>query len=462
MLSKIYKAYDIRGVYPDPLDEKAAWRIGLATGKHLRSKPPGLNGNDPMSRHVVVGRDMRPSSPSLCEALIAGLRSAGMSVFDVGMVDTPFVYFAINHLGCGGGVMVTASHNPIEYNGFKISGPRATPIGAETGLTDIQQIDATIEGPRPVPTGLCEGRDLWEAYAEHVLKFLELKRELTVVVDGSNGMACEFVPRIFEAVRGLRIIPLNLKITGAFSHDPNPLVPENMAPTCEAVREHGAELGVCFDGDADRCILCDERGEIIGCDLLGALIAERFLARSPGACVVHDLRASKALMERVLTLGGRPVRSRVGHVFMKKLMREHDAVFGAELSGHMYYRDNYYTDSGAITFATALSILSESTAPMSERLRPFQRYVQSGELNFKVKDKDAVLRELKSGYAGPGMDELDGVTIDRFESEGWWVNVRASNTEPLLRMNLEGRDRATMEAKSRMLTSILGEPIRGH
>jgi phosphomannomutase len=462
MLSKVFKAYDIRGVHPHPLDEQVAWKVGYATARFLKNQLHGADASDPMLHHVVVGRDMRPSSPKLAEALMNGLRAAEMNVFDVGMVDTSFIYFAINHLGCGGGVQTTASHNPIEYNGFKISGRRAAPIGAETGLTEIQRIAATIETTSARPAGRLEARDLWDDYIRHVRRFLDLKRPLKVVVDGSNGMAGAFVPRIFEGVKNLKLIGLNLEITGSFAHDPNPLVPENMAPTQQAVLKHKADLGVCFDGDADRCILCDEKGQIIGCDLLGALFAQHFLRKAPGSAVVFDLRSSKALKETIEEVGGKAIRGRVGHVFMKKLMREHDAIFGAELSGHMYYRDNYHTDSGAITFATALTVASASSKPLSRLIAPFAHYAQSGEINFRVEDKEAALASIKGRFGNGRVDELDGITIDHFDREGWWVNVRASNTEPLLRLNLEGRDRKTVDRKLHEITPLLGEPLKGH
>ena len=463
MLNKVFKAYDIRGVYPDPLNEKVAWKVGCATGKFLLQRLSGRDASDPMLRHVAVGRDMRPHSPKMAKALIDGLRAAGMNVFDVGMVDTSFIYFAINHLGCGGGIQTTASHNPVEYNGFKISGQHATPIGSDSGLVEIQRIAATLEDDGSKPAGRVEERDLWDDYITHVRKFLDLKRPLKVVADASNGMAGAFVPRIFGDIEGLEIIPLNFEITGKFTHDPNPLVPENMQPTIDAVAEHGADLGVCFDGDADRCILCDEKGNIIGCDLLGALFSTHFLKQSPGSAIIYDLRSSKGLEETVRKLGGKPIKGRVGHVFLKQLMRENNGVFGAELSGHMYYRDNFYTDSGAITFATALSILSAGDTPMSQLIAPLNPYVQSGEINFRVEDKDAALAALREKLDGRAtFDELDGVSADAWEAEGWWLNVRKSNTEPMLRLNLEGRDRATVDKVYTEIQPLLGEPAKGH
>ena len=462
MLSKVFKAYDVRGIYPDPLNEKVAWKIGCATGRFLRSQLTGRDASDPMLQHIAVGRDMRPHSPKLAQALTDGLRAAGLNVFDVGMVDPSFIYFAINHLGCGGGVMTTASHNPTDYNGFKISGRKAAPIGADTGLVEIQRIAATLDGGGAATAGRVETRDLWDDYKAHVLQFCKVHRPLRVVVDASNGMAAEFIPRLFEGLENLEIIPLNMEITGTFNHEPNPLVPENMVPTQEAVREHGADFGVCFDGDADRCILCDERGELIGCDLLGALFAQHFLQYTPGSAVVYDLRSSKALKDAIQAAGGKPVRGRVGHVFLKKLMRDNDAVFGAELSGHMYYRDNFYTDSGAITFATALSVFSDSQKAASEMIEPFAPYAQTGEINFQVKNKDAALAGVKEALADrAAFDELDGLSADAWESEGWWLNVRKSNTEPMLRLNLEAKDRSTLHRAYSEVEPMLGEPAKG-
>ena len=463
MFGKVFKAYDVRGMYPNPLDETVAKKIGCAAGRHLRSKIQGRDASDPMLQHVVVGRDMRKSSPAMAEALIEGLRSAPVHVIDVGMVDTSFIYFAVNHMGTCGGIMVTASHNPPQYNGFKISGLEAKPVGSGSGLEEIQRTGATLEVDDMEPTGRLEQRDLWADYRKHIHRFLDLKRPLTVAVDASNGMGGALLPKVFEGVENLKLIPLNFEMTGEFVHDPNPLVAENMKPVQDLVREHGADLGACFDGDADRCMITDERGATVGCDHLGALFAPVFLHSDPGSAVVYDLRSSKALVEEIEKHGGKPTRSRVGHVFMKKVLRESGGAFGAELSGHFYYRDNFCTDSGAITFAQTLSILSAQDKPLSKLIEPIARYVQSGEINFEVEDKDGMLAELEEKYGGEAeIDKLDGVTIDAFDSQGWWFNVRKSNTEPLLRLNLEARDESLCGEKLAELKQMLGEPTDGH
>lgn len=445
MLSEIFKAYDIRATYPDKLDESAAWKVGCAAGKFLKQQTGP--GGQAMPNTVLVSRDMRPHSVSLASSLIQGLRATGLDVIDLGMCDTSFIYFAINHLDCIGGIQTTASHNPAQYNGFKISGRQAKPIGGATGLNDIQTIAESLGDPTATPpTGKLSKQDLWDEYRQHILKFYKPgPRKLKVVIDASNGMAGKMIPDVFDDIPGLEIIPLNFEITGSFVHEPNPLVAENMKPTQQGVVQHGADLGACFDGDADRCILTDETGTIIGCDHLTALLAEYFLDQSPGSTVLYDLRSSKTVSEAIQKHGGTPRRGRVGHVFMKALLRETQGTFGGELSGHFYFRDNFFADSGAIAFAAAASILSHSDQPISKLIAPYKRYPQSGEMNFRVKDKNAVIQGLKEQYTGHAeQDELDGITIDAWDRDasdngGWWFNVRPSNTEPLLRLNAEAK-----------------------
>lgn len=465
MIGQIFKAYDVRAVYPEQINEAAAWKVGYATGQFLLRQAEAAG-----NRTVLVSRDMRPHSASLCQALTLGLRAAGADVIDLGMCDTSFIYFAINHLNAIGGIQTTASHNPIQYNGFKISGVHAKPIGAQTGLKDIQAIAQSLDpskGPDTVPpTGRYEERDLWDAYRAHVLRFLRpLRRRVRVFVDASNGMAGAMVPKVFEGVDNLEIIRLNFEITGSFAHDPNPLVAENMKPTQQGVLTHKADLGACFDGDADRCIFTDEQGQIVGCDHLTALLTESFLRSAPADArtIVYDLRSSKVVEEEIRRHGATPARSRVGHVFMKQVLRDTGGIFGGELSGHFYFRDNFYADSGAIAFAALLSVVGESDKPLSELIAPFRRYPQSGEINFRVQDKAAVLAALKEKFGPRGsVDELDGVTIDCWEACGYWFNVRASNTEPLLRLNAEAKERSQLDALLAELRPMLGEEDHGH
>ena len=475
MLGRIFKAYDVRGTYPDLLNENLAWQIGYGASKFLLADAVAGGESSPMMKNIVVGRDMRASSPGLSKALIKGVTDQGGNVIDVGMCDTSMIYFAVNHLDCAGGIMVTASHNPPNYNGFKVSKRKAKPVGEATGLAEIRKQAAMVDKATMVPAhGRIEPRDLWQAYTKHVRSFLKLgKTKLKVAIDASNGMAGTMIPKVFGkesslgAPSGLEIIPLHFENTkGQFVHEPNPLVAANMKWTQEAVLKHKADVGFCYDGDADRCMAVDEKGAIVGCDVLTALLARHFLEQEPGASIAYDLRSTKAVSEDIIKLGGKPIRGRVGHVFMKQALADHNAIFGGELSGHFYFRDNFNADSGAIAMSVILSILSSGSKSLSELIKPIARYAQSGEINFAIEDKDGALAEIKKLY-GPGsaangtIDELDGVTVDCFNVKGdhggWWANIRKSNTEPLLRLNLEAKDKKTLD---RMLAAL--SPKLGH
>ncbi|NQU75431.1 MAG: phosphomannomutase/phosphoglucomutase, partial [Planctomycetes bacterium] len=383
----VFKAYDIRGVYPTQIDEDLAWKVGHATGQFLRSLLCGYDRGQTSANRLVVGRDMRTHSEGLAKNLIEGITASGAGCVDIGMVDTPMVYFAINHLGSCGGVEVTASHNPPHYNGFKISGQKARPVGENTGLKEIKHIVSTLRKTPPIDTvPVVQKVDLWGEYRQHVQKFLKLPRKLKVVVDASNGMAGKMVPSVFEGTE-LQIVPINFEITGSFVHPPNPLVEANLEMTKEAVLKHKADFGVCFDGDADRCMIVDEKGQTVGCDLITALLARHFLVNNPGSTVVYDLRSSRVVAEEIKAAGGIPRRERVGHAFMKKALADKHGIFGGELSGHFYFRDNFNADSGAIAFAVIASVVSTGSVPLSERIAPLHRYRSSGELNFEVPDK---------------------------------------------------------------------------
>jgi phosphomannomutase len=462
VLGKVFKAYDIRAPYPKPLSDKMAWQIGYATARYLVAQAEEAGFDDPMMRHIVLGRDMRKSSPALVAAFRKGVNDFGAHVIDVGLADTPLVSFAINFLGCCGGVQTTASHNPPNYNGFKISGIGARPIGMDTGLEEIRRLAAMTERDKIVPAkGRGETRDLWDAYREHVQAFfhpslLDGTRSLRVVIDASNGMGGTMVPKVFRGVRGLKITQLNFdNQSGVFAHPPDPLVVANLKQLRETVLEEQADLGICFDGDADRCVVVDEKAHVVGGDLLTAWLARHLLAGAPGSAVVYDLRSTKAVPEIIAATGGKPVRSRVGHVFMKQQMARHQAVFGGELSGHFYFRDNFYADSGAIASALVLSALALAGGPMSAQIEPLRRYAQSGEINFHVEDKEAALQRLRHAYPRARVDDLDGVTLELGE---WWCNVRPSNTEPLLRLNLEGRNQETVKKRVLEVSELLKKP----
>jgi phosphomannomutase len=463
MIEKIFKAYDVRATYPDMINEEAAWKIGHATAQYLKRSRQNIAEAQKVRQEntLIVGRDMRPSSPALSRSLIDGIRSTGTNVIDIGMVDTSMVYFAINHEDCVGGIQTTASHNPANYNGFKISGPKAKPIGAASGLDDIKRIATMLRVGQTGVSAKYEEKDLWGPYKQHVRKFLKMGRKLRVAIDGSNGMAGKMVPGVFSDVAKLKITPILFEITGSFTHEPNPLVETNLEMLKAKMAETKTDLGVCFDGDADRCIFLDENANVIGCDLITALLARDFLRQpeNKGAAIVYDLRSSHVVADEVQAAGGVARRERVGHAFIKKTMAELNGVFGGELSGHFYFRDNFFADSGAIAFARVLSVLSAQPEPLSRLIAPLRRYAQSGELNFQIEDKDAKIREITEAYKKAQIDYLDGITVDLGD---WWFNVRKSNTEPLLRLNLEASSPRLLDEKLKELKRILGEPVHGH
>ena len=455
VMDKVFKAYDIRGLYGEEISEDLAWKIGHASAQFLRSLLTGYERGQSSTNKMVIGRDMRPHSLPLSEALKEGITASGVGCIDLGMIDTPMLYFAINHLQTCGGLMVTASHNPVEYNGFKISATRARPVGANTGLSEIQHIASTL---RRMPPGASlapmQNVNLWRHYRNHVLKFLRMPRPLKIVVDASNGMGGAMIPKVFSAEHD--IIPLNFTTGKGFAHPPNPLVEANLQMTKDAVKKHKADMGICMDGDADLCMFVDEKGQTVPCDLMTALMARHFLAESPGSVVVYDLRSSRVVAEEIRSAGGVPRRERVGHAFMKKAMADENAIFGGELSGHFYFRGNYNCDSGAIAFATALTLVSCQDQPFSKLVAPLRRYCHSGEINFEVQDKEGMMKRIAEKYSDAEVDKMDGVTC---QYEDWWCNVRPSNTEPLLRLNLEAPDKASMQAKLEELKSLLGEPV---
>jgi phosphomannomutase len=321
-IEKVFKAYDVRGIYGEEIDDDLAWKIGHAAAQFLRSLLSGYERGQSAGNRLVVGYDMRPSSSPLVAALLEGISAAGAGSINIGMCDTPMVYFAINHLGSCGGIMVTASHNPVQYNGFKVSGVKARPIGQDTGLKEVQRLVTAL---RRMPTGANtaagQNVDLWEEYRKHVLKFLKTPRRLKVVVDASNGCGGKMFPAVFRDVN-LEVIPLNFQIGQGFAHEPNPLIAANLAQVRQAVRDHGADMGICFDGDADRCMFVDEKAEIVRCDLMTALLARHYLHDNPGAMVVYDLRSSRAVAEEIRAAGGVPRRERVGHAFINKSLSD--------------------------------------------------------------------------------------------------------------------------------------------
>lgn len=459
MIKTVFKAYDVRATVPEPLNEDVAWRIGNATAQFLRTSLAGYDRSDPEMNKLIIGRDIRTHSPMLAQAFIEGIVATNTHVIDIGLIDTSQIYFATNHIKCCGGVQVTASHNPANYNGFKICGPGGKPVGADTGLKEIERIAEKISRHKVAETDIVQQRDLSEPYRRFIRGFLRPPRTLKIVVDASNGCAGRWFPLLFDGAENLEIIPLNYEHDGSFNHPPNPLVPANVRQLQAAVREHGADVGACFDGDADRCIFVDEDAEIVRCDVLTALLAADYLRDNPGATVVFDLRSSRVVREQILEHGGVPRRQRVGHVFMKRAMADSDGIFGGELSGHFYFRDNWYCDSGMLAFVAAVNTLTRSGQPLSALLKPLEKYASSGERNFRNEDKEGTFAKIAKMYSDAEIDHLDGVTV---QYRDWWFNVRASNTEPLLRLNMEANEPALLEEKLAELAPVLGEPDEGH
>ncbi|MHC4644604.1 MAG: phosphomannomutase/phosphoglucomutase [Planctomycetota bacterium] len=452
----IFKACDISGIYPDQLDEEDAWKIGHAAARFLPSLLRGYERGQPNAQSICVGRDMRPHSRSIAQSLIEGINAAKVNVIDVGMIDSPQMYFAINHLGTCGGVQVTGGHNPGKYNGFKISGLDAKPVGVDTGLKEIQHIATALLHTKGRLSGTVEKCDLTEPYGNHVLKFLKPNiRKLKVVVDASNGVAGKVLPAILTDVP-IEIVPVNFEHKGVFKHEPNPLVEKNLRGLKTTAKRRKCDFGICFDGDAERLVVVDEKGVRVGCDLITALMAVYFLKKQPKSTIVHDLRSSMVVSEEIIKYGGTPRRERAGHTSMKKALRDTHAVFGGALSGHFYYRDNYYADSGMITLVHFLNIVSEAGVPVSELVEPLRRYYSSGEISFKLEDRRVRMEELTKRYSDGQIDQLDGVTI-RYRD--WWLNCRSSETEPLLRLSVEAKTEKLLQDKLGEVEQQLGKRV---
>jgi phosphomannomutase len=434
-LDKIFKAYDIRGVVPDELDEGVAEQVGAAFVRLTNAKS------------IVTLHDMRASSAPLAEALGRGAASQGADVIHGGLGSTDMVYYASGSLDMPG-AMITASHNPARYNGIKLCKAGAKPVGIETGLAEIK---AMVAGGVPAydgEPGTTTSRDLLPGYAEYLKKLVDLSgiRPLKVAVDAGNGMAGHTVPVVFEGLP-ITLIALYFELDGTFPHhEANPIDPANLRDLQQAVKDNNADIGLAFDGDADRCFVVDERGEIVSPSVLAALIATRELAREPGAVVIHNLITSRAVPEIIAEHGGTPVRTRVGHSFIKAKMAETNAVFGGEHSGHFYFRDFWFADSGMLAALHVLAALGHDDRPLSAMLQDFSRYAASGEINSEVADQAAATAKVKDIYSerpGVTLDELDGLTVI---GDDWWFNIRPSNTEPLLRLNVEAATPGQMAA----------------
>jgi phosphomannomutase len=449
-MAGIFKAYDIRGIVPTELNEAIARQIGTAF-QFVLDAEDRANGNA-----VVVSRDMREHSPGLEKALIEGITSAGLDVIEIGLSTTPMNYFAIADLKTAGGVQVTASHNPAEYNGLKFSRHGARPVSGDHGIALMEEKVKAGDLPVASRPGTVTQGNVFDAYTKHILSFLrgDTSRRLRVAVDAANGMGTIDRP-ILEAMN-IELIPLYFELDGRFpNHEANPLKAENLHDLQRAVKEHQADLGVSFDGDADRAAFIDETGEAIGSDLMTGLIAGELLKREPGKAVVYDLRSSRAVAEYIQENGGLPVRERVGHSFIKATMRQKSAIFGGELAGHYYFRDHSYADCPMMSVVEVLNLIRASGKPLSALVQPLRRYAKSPEINFVVEDKQGKMDELAHRFAGAEIDYLDGITLSYPD---WWANVRPSNTEPYLRLVLEARTPEELKRHEDELVGILGEP----
>jgi phosphomannomutase len=433
--AKIFKPYDIRGLVPAELDEGVAEAVGAAFAT--------MTGADT----VVTVHDMRSSSEPLAAAFARGVTSAGADVVDGGLGSTDMLYFGSGNLGIPG-AMITASHNPARYNGIKLCRAGAKPVGQDTGLAQLRDMASMGTQASVGSRGSVTRQDLLSGYAEYLKNLVDLSaiRRLRVAVDAGNGMAGHTVPHVFAGLP-IDTVPLYFELDGSFpNHEANPIDPANLVDLQAAVLASSADIGLAFDGDADRCFVVDERGEVVSPSVLTALIAVRELAREPGATIIHNLITSKAVPEIVIEHGGTPVRTRVGHSFIKAVMADRGAIFGGEHSGHFYFRDFWFADSGMLAALQVLAALGGQDRPLSELLACYSRYVASGEINSEVSDQAAAIAEVRQEFAGElgvTTDELDGLTVT---SHDWWFNLRPSNTEPLLRLNVEA-DNETILAK---------------
>ncbi|MDQ3767349.1 MAG: phosphomannomutase/phosphoglucomutase [Actinomycetota bacterium] len=441
-LSAIFKAYDIRGVYPDELDEDVARRIGVAFA--------AFAGSD----SLAVGRDMRASSPSLAKAFAEGVTAAGVDVLDLGLVSTDACYFASGHLGAPA-AMFTASHNPARYNGLKLCRAEAVPIGVDSGLTEIRKSAESADStPREGSPGTIDEIDILEEYAAHCRSFVdeEALRPLRVAVDAGNGMAGVTVPVTFGPLP-FEVEPLYFDLDGTFpNHPANPIEEANLADLQQLVLAKNCDVGIAFDGDADRIFLVDEKGELVSGSLTTAMVAERVLKKYPGQPIIYNLICSWTVSEVIEENGGEPIRARVGHSYIKALMADTGAAFAGEHSGHYYFRDNYRADSGMIAALLVLEGMSVASMPLSESLDPFRRYHASGEINSEVDDQEGMIEKLAEAYGDGQQDRTDGLTV---EFEDWWFNARPSNTEPLLRLNLEARTKNLKDEKVQEVLAVI-------
>ncbi len=440
----IFLAYDVRGIYGQNMTDEVAYHIGRAAAQYLQVP------------EIAVGRDMRLSSPQLAQALLRGITDQGVNAVDLGMTTTDELYFAVGKFDYPAGAMITASHNPRQYNGMKFCRAQAFPISLDTGLADIRDLAVRGEFSEPAHKGTVTKRDVLDDYVAHALSFIDVSkvRPLKVVIDAGNGMAGMVMPRVFEHLP-CELVPLYFELDGSFPHHPaSPIEPENMVDLQKKVREVGADLGAAFDGDADRMFPVDEHGNVVDGSMVTTIVSNSLLRKHPGSTILYNLIVSKSAPELINKLGGTAVRTRVGHSYIKAEMRRTNAIFGGEHSGHFYFRDNWYADSGLIALLLILELVSVEGKPLSELLKPLDHGVRSGEINTRVSNVQDKLHALEErfGKEAQSVDRLDGLTLDFGD---WWFNVRGSNTEPLLRLNVEANSWKLMEQKREEVLEVI-------
>jgi len=441
--SSIFKAYDIRGTYPNQINGEIAYKIGYALAGYL--KP----------RQIAVGRDMRLSSDELFDSLAKGINDYGVDVIDLGLISTDGLYFAVGKFGYDGGVMITASHNPKQYNGFKICRKQALPLSGQEGLNNILQAiqENNLDGKAPVKGNIAR-KDISEDYARHCLSFIEVEKikPYKIVIDAGNGMAGATLPTVLEKLP-INVHRLFFELDGTFpNHPASPIELENLVDLQKKIKETSADFGVAFDGDADRMFLVDKYGTQVGGDMVTALVAKSLLKKNPGETILYNLICSRAVPELVTRMGGTPIRTRVGHALIKPLMKKHNAIFGGEHSGHFYFRENWFADSGLIAFLVCLELLSVENRPLHDMIKEIDHYVRSGEINSKVSSIKDKIEEVSRTFANGEQDKIDGLTVHYSD---FWFNLRPSNTEPLLRLNIEANNKELLASKKDQLLKII-------
>jgi len=439
---QIFKAYDIRGVYPDQINEEIAYKIGRGFVEYLRPQ------------NCAVGRDMRLSSLTLWKGLTEGIVDGGTDVIDLGLCSTDGLYFAVGKFGYDSGIMITASHNPPEYNGMKMCQKDAVPLSGEQGLDQIKELIIKNDFPVAGKKGKIKKHNIDRSYTEHVLSFIDTQKikPFKIVIDAGNGIAGKTIPDVFPHLP-CQIIPMFFELDGSFPHHlPSPIEPKNIEPLQKKVLEEKADLGAAFDGDADRMFLVDEKGKRLGGDMVTALVAKNLLKKEKGATILYNLICSKTVPEIIQKGKGKAIRTKVGHALIKPLMKKYNAIFGGEHSGHFYFRNNWFADSGLIALLVCLELISEEEKPLSLLVKSIDRYYRSGEINTPVENMSEKIKEVERHFLKRKIDHLDGLTVEYKE---WWFNLRPSNTEPLLRLNIEASDPKLLEEKKEQLLKII-------